>query len=784
MSARPLPSPEPSAEELALARNLKGLAAPPPQPPGFERLNARIEALLTPPDDMARSAVDGLAEAGGAPSLCYKSQVPDRPAEHRPLEARARREGEPMKLQACPKCGAQFDVSSFSGGQQFRCGACGQLMTADGAAGPQASGRVPPPAIGERMQATRAPGPRVPEPSAPSASSVGAAKSPRGPQFQPAQRAQEPTRAAAAPPARAGREERPSRAGRNQGAPRKGPPMALIAGGGALAVLAIVLVVVLGGKDPKKPGAGGGTPSALGNAPGGGVPAAAPVVAKETLAEVRADYRRNKPEKDSEWKAFIARFGALGGEAAEDLKSLYEVYVETRTGSDDPGARKALGYVEFKHPLPEEISQTKGRDFITAFEVANHQRWLQGEEEIRLANDAWKRVQEHARRLREDRVYAAGDGIWNNILQDKLFKDQNFATRWSAPHLICYASKDRLSDLDLLSLPRSERKKKREELAAKRAQFEPLLDEKERIYVQLYTEFNRRFKDVLGLQDLAAEYGGRPDLVKKGTASFRDGVPLVVWIFDGRESFDEFHKVKKMPLPPGVGGYFEWSTAWIYLFDEKNEGDARIWEVSKNLHEGSHQLEHWFGMQLNGWKEPKHAQSWLGEGMAEYFGSHKMKADGSLEFVNLNVGRVREAKRFRDDFKGKGKEYPIVKLEKLTSWESYNEAMQHAQDLGMDPRDGQLIFIYEQGHMLFHMCMEGLGGKYRDKIMAYIKSVLMREEGGEHFRRCFKIRDEDDWEELQKDFEAYVKELLAKDLSGLIYAPVKRASPAKPGDGK
>ena len=39
-------------------------------------------------------------------------------------------EGVPMKLQACSKCGAQFDVSTFSAGQQFTCGSCGQVLTA------------------------------------------------------------------------------------------------------------------------------------------------------------------------------------------------------------------------------------------------------------------------------------------------------------------------------------------------------------------------------------------------------------------------------------------------------------------------------------------------------------------------------------------------------------------------------------------------------------------------------------------------------------------------------
>ena len=33
------------------------------------------------------------------------------------------------KLQPCPKCGAQFDVSAFAQGAKFTCGACGALQT-------------------------------------------------------------------------------------------------------------------------------------------------------------------------------------------------------------------------------------------------------------------------------------------------------------------------------------------------------------------------------------------------------------------------------------------------------------------------------------------------------------------------------------------------------------------------------------------------------------------------------------------------------------------------------
>ena len=33
-----------------------------------------------------------------------------------------------MKLQACTKCGAQFDITPYQPGEQFTCGSCGEVF--------------------------------------------------------------------------------------------------------------------------------------------------------------------------------------------------------------------------------------------------------------------------------------------------------------------------------------------------------------------------------------------------------------------------------------------------------------------------------------------------------------------------------------------------------------------------------------------------------------------------------------------------------------------------------
>jgi hypothetical protein len=760
--------------ERALAENLRRLAGPSADGAPPEGLARRIAALgkELPPPDAARAGQEPHSAWYNAPTS--GPQGPDRTGG----------EGVMMPtLQACPQCGAQFDVSSFARGQQFRCGACGHLIVAHDAAPAVTAGRVP---------GSRAPGGAAAArpAAAASVSSVAAARSPRGPQYQPVQRGQEPARAAAPPrvadaPRGSARERAPAREDRpssrerprREASAKKGPPLALIVGGGAVVAVAAVLFFVVGGdKNKDKPGPGVGPVPAISGGGGASAVVKPTEPAGETLATVKAEMKRSPPQKDAQYKAYIERLKRVGKEGEETLKELYEEYIETPAGSENVDARKALGYVKFDYSVPEAITLTKGRPFVAAVEEFRRKRWLQDENDIQLAEEAKKQTEEHGKRLLEDRVYRAGESIWANLLQKPGFKEYNFAVRWAAPHLICYTSKDALSDFELVKITnKAERKQKLKELAEKRAKWEPILDEKEKIYSQLYVEFNKRFKEACGLGDLAAEYGGRPDY-KPNVRSFMDGCPAIIWIFDNKDSWTQYHKDQKIDIPSFAAGYFNDETEFVYLYDEGNEGDARIFEIAKNLHEGTHQLHHFFARQLNNWRKTGISQSWIGEGLAEYFGAHKMKRDGTIEFTQLNYSRMREAQEIAKELKAAKLEYPIAEISEMVKWTSYGEATQYAVKRGVQPGLGMSLFIYQQGAMLLYMCMDGLDGKYKKQMGDYFKMVLMQREGQEPFRVAFGIRDEDEWEELQKDFEKFVKDLLVKDLSSYRYEPPKRGS--------
>lgn len=628
----------------------------------------------------------------------------------------------------------------------------------------------------------------------------------RGPQYQPPQRAgaaaTPPKRggraaAAAAPAGRSGRRssrrERDGDRGLREREPRPGANTALLFGAGALVVAAILLFLVLGGDDKGKTdsGDGSGTTTASGSGAGDGTgsPEATPPAPTETLAEIRAEYQAQEPVSADEFLAFAHRAEAVGGADADAFRR--EVYTSLVDLADPNNleARKFLGYTDFQtdilghevevDPIPDSIAFRR-HNFLDAVVQFNSERWLKEDVDIELARDAVKEMRDHEQKLLNDREYRAADRIRANINMDPHFRSYNYATRWASPYLICYSANERLSQFDLLKEP--DRKKRREmlnELKERRAKFERVLDEKARIYTQLYQEFMKRYAEEFGLKDLMGPYGGREDY-PPGIRSYADGCPLVIWIFTDKDAFNEYHsKVKGENIAPWVAGYFSPQTAWVYLFDDANDTTERVFEINKNVHEGTHQLEHWFTRQRNRWAEPKFSQDFFGEGIAEYLGSVKMSPNRDLEFISVNFPRLRNMQQSGEQLKEEGKEYPIFPADKLTGFSTYGEVQQYAESEMKIPGGLGLSFFYQQAWAFVYFLNEHQGGKYRDSFLKFFDLVLARETGGslgqQSFMRAFEIRDEDEWEDLNDAWERFIKEdLMKRDLSQYAYEPPLR----------
>ena len=293
------------------------------------------------------------------------------------------------------------------------------------------------------------------------------------------------------------------------------------------------------------------------------------------------------------------------------------------------------------------------------------------------------------------------------------------------------------------------------------------------VFTQLYAEFNRRYKEPLGLEDLMGEFGGRPDYGQ--ARSYTDGVPLIVWIFTDHDAFKEYHeKVKGGNISDFIAGYFSGATGWIYLYDEP--GRDRVFEINKNVHEGTHQLEHWYTRQRNKWRIPPFAQDWFGEGLAEWIGCVKMDEARNLAFLGVNIVRLENMQQIAQGLKGQGKEYPIFPLAQLTGFNNYEEVKQWGTSTWGPPFTGDLVLsiFYQEAWAFAYFLNEAQGGKYQKNFNAYLKSVLSRDRGQENFKKAFGIIDEEDWTDLDNAFTKFVREdLMKRSVGQYQYMPPK-----------
>jgi hypothetical protein len=361
-----------------------------------------------------------------------------------------------------------------------------------------------------------------------------------------------------------------------------------------------------------------------------------------------------------------------------------------------------------------------------------------------------------------DPVLRAIDSARLEIALDEHFRDYNYESIFASPYLICYSSPERMSEEELFALPPAERARRLAELEGNRTQYRRVLAEKARIYQQLYAEFMRRYADDCGLKELMSPFGGRPDYpVSK--RSYRDGCPLIVWIFSDRQAFD--------PTNPGIAGYFSPLSGWVFLYDE---GNQREFEINKSVHEGTHQLEHWFARQKKEWGAVRRPQSFFAEGFAEYMGAVTMSKDRKLTFHGVNRPRLEFLKGMRQQRKSAGKSLDVFPVKDLVGFEGYDSVRAWSgQRWGIDG----LGLFYAQSWAFVYFLNEHENGKYRKNFTRFLDAMLVHpRENGEGYtfnqlKRAMNIRSEDDWKKLDEEFADFYAKLIDMDTTKVAEPP-------------
>jgi hypothetical protein len=436
----------------------------------------------------------------------------------------------------------------------------------------------------------------------------------------------------------------------------------------------------------------------------------------ETVAAIEAAYAANKHATDAELKRIFARFvaaGPAGAPRATELakKIAYEVDPEFEP------AHALLGHKKFDHEMPEIISFRK-YDYLRIVEDAIEKRWIDDPAEFAAAEAAWTKTLAHARRLEYDPTFRALDGARREIARDFHFKDFNYAAAFASPYLVCYSSSERVSDEELSKLSRRKRQQRLAELEVSRAKFAMRAAEKATILQQFYREFLRRYGESCDLKDLMSPYGGRPDLAP-GKRSYEDGCPLVVWVFEDRNAWDEFHlAVRDEPAVPTISGYFMPATGWVYLYDEEMDHE---FEIDRTLEAATGQLLHCFGRQKRNWGNPVVPGSFFGVGFAAYLGAVTMSPDRSLTFHGVNRARVSFLRSVSEQAKSVGQKVQLFPLDKLAGFEGYG-AVEPSGAKQFIPEP--LGVFYAQSWAFVYFLNEALNHKYQAKFTGFLSDML------------------------------------------------------------
>jgi hypothetical protein len=197
--------------------------------------------------------------------------------------------------------------------------------------------------------------------------------------------------------------------------------------------------------------------------------------------------------------------------------------------------------------------------------------------------------------------------------------------------------------------------------------------------------------------------------------------------------------------------------------------------VNKNVHEGTHQLQHWFTRQKNEWGPAFVPQSFFGEGFAEYTGSVIMAPDRKLTFVGINRPRLKSAMNFaaqikkdaKKEFGSGGGQMGIFPSKDFVKFEGYGTVAQWAAEKWGTPAGVPLFYC--QSWAFVYFLNEYQDGKYRKPFLKFVNDMLNHPKvsdgyGFEKFKREFGIVRDADWKKLHDEFEPFYKNLLKMDL--------------------
>jgi hypothetical protein len=342
-----------------------------------------------------------------------------------------------------------------------------------------------------------------------------------------------------------------------------------------------------------------------------------------------------------------------------------------------------------------------------------------------------------------------------------------FESRWAAPFLICAAQGEPRAPAD--PEPTVERPVERRplaELAREPDRFAGLLSATAQTAQAVYQRMLAEYGTELGLRPLEAEHGGRPDL-GMGVRSFPDGFPLVLWMWVGetspaRERWGDWQAtqfgqaaglVRRRQLVWFIGDGEECTQ----VSSRDGAGTAESMDPDRTVGAVVATLLQAFGRQANKWTNFDGRSGVIPLGLGDHYARWLNARDGGQD-PGLFLS---EYLALRRHFASSDRPWPVpwIPLDVLLASARSIEVRQWMQDRGLSGDLGVLVLRAQAAGLARFLGASDDPGR-RAAWTGALRAFLERGRPREGVQKALNVRDEDDWEALQKEFESFMDGLV------------------------
>ncbi len=248
--------------------------------------------------------------------------------------------------------------------------------------------------------------------------------------------------------------------------------------------------------------------------------------------------------------------------------------------------------------------------------------------------------------------------------------------------------------------------------------------------------------------------------------------PFRIIVLKDRASFNKFNALNGNGASAGARAFYHLQTKFIYTY-EKGDGGDSLFERGVVFHECTHQLLDFL--------RPKNRYSesmWFEEALSDFHAGVKIQPIGDGEFT-YELGHLNSARLNQMATALKTKKY--FKLSEMFQCRTYGEAdAAYRRKFGGGGSRGKGL-LYYQGWSFIYFCMEGPNKAHRDAILRYLDQDVGQGEGDYNIlNQAFKISNHDQWEPIQREWEAYVRDLIKERKA----ARAKKANSKGMGSGR